>query len=167
MGYSTRKEALEPATVSDHRGVRDRALRLLAMRAHGVAELKQKLLAKGEPADEVQRVVAECLEQGFLNDTLFACHRTVSRIAGKGYGPHKVKGELLALGLDPEDVARGMARALSEIDLEAVVAKVLAKRCAEINREGVAAARQRARKKCIDLLYRRGFDRDTIYRILS
>ncbi|HIJ83079.1 MAG: hypothetical protein HW380_3096 [Magnetococcales bacterium] len=167
MGDFTRKGDDERADGERYRGVYDRALRILALRGHAVEEMRRKLLAKGEPLELVERVLEECIRVGLLDDTLFVYHRAVSRIAGKGYGPHKVRGELLALGVVPEVVAQGMARALLEIDLGEIVARVFAKRCTEWNKGGTAAVDQRARKRCFDLLFRRGFDTDTIHLVLS
>ncbi|MBF0107682.1 MAG: RecX family transcriptional regulator [Magnetococcales bacterium] len=167
MKQPTRKEGMERAQRSKGRSVHERTIRLLARRAHGMAELKQKLIAKGESPAQVQSELEDCRERGLLDDTAFAYQRTMSRIAGKGYGPVRVRGELLGLGLDPEDVARGMARALEELDLDAVLAGVLEKRCGKWQREGGAADDRHARKRCFDLLYRRGFDIDTIHRVLS
>ncbi|MBF0132168.1 MAG: RecX family transcriptional regulator [Magnetococcales bacterium] len=167
MGDSTRKEDDANAHDRDYRGVYDRAIRILALRDHGVEELRRKLLAKGEPSALVERVLEACLGSGLLNDPLFAYRRAVSRMAGKGYGPLKVRGELLVLGLTPEVVSEGMAKALEEIDLGDIVARVFERRCAEFWKGGAAGADQRAKRRCFDLLFRRGFDTDTIHRVLS
>lgn len=164
----TRKE--ESESVGSERGYRDvydRALRILSLRDHGVEELRNKLLVKGEPPDLVEQVLEECLRLRFLDDANFVYRRAVSRIVGKGYGPHKVRGELLAMGLAPEIVAQGLARVLAEIDLGEIVKKIFSKRCSELQKGGTIIKDKRARKRCFDLLFRRGFDMDTINRVLS
>lgn len=167
MGDSTRKEDDTDAPGREYRDVYDRAIRMLALRDHGVEELRRKLLVKGEPSELVERVLEKCRESGFLDDALFAYRRAVSRMTGKGYGPLKVRGELLIMGLAPEIVTKGMAKALEEIDLGELAARVFERRCTELPKGGQAGADQRARRRCFDLLYRRGFDTDTINLVLS
>ncbi|MBF0139483.1 MAG: regulatory protein RecX [Magnetococcales bacterium] len=166
MGHLTRKEGDDPGDGRSLSNTRDRALRLLAMRSHGKDELRRKLLAKGEPPDHVAQVLEACEQQGYLDDAVFAYNRTIARVAGKGYGPIKVRSELLALGIEPTLVAQGMARAMAEIDLEAVVGQVVARRCAK-NMPGSSVSQEKsARKRCFDILFRRGFDSETIQLVL-
>lgn len=166
MGHPTRKEGDDPTDERPLLSTRERALRLLAMRSHGKDELKRKLLAKGEARENVTVVLEACEQQGYLDDATFAYHRTIARIAGKGYGPLKVRGELLALGIAPALITEGMARAMAEIDLEAVVVNVYERRCRKRMPGSSATQDKRDRKRCFDYLFRRGFDSETIQLVL-
>ncbi|MBF0422203.1 MAG: RecX family transcriptional regulator [Magnetococcales bacterium] len=168
MDDPTRKEGGVPVggDESDCRRVFDRALRLLSLRSHGVEELRQKLVGRGENREAVAYALAECLRLGYLDDADLVYRRTIARMTGKGYGPHKIRNELLQLGIAPELVARGMARALAEVDIEVVVKKIFVKHCSRWISSRAAILDRSARKRCFDYLFRRGFDTDTIHLVL-
>ncbi|MDD4817929.1 MAG: regulatory protein RecX [Victivallaceae bacterium] len=93
----------------------DRALRLLSTRAHGVRELRTKLLRGKEPPPEntVDAVVAECLRLGFLNDVQFA-RDCAAELAGRGCGDVAIRFKLKARGLAPDDIAAAMIELAAE-----------------------------------------------------
>ncbi len=80
--------------------LRDRAMRILAMRDHSEQEFRRKLTApvmsKNGPEtldttpEEVDQVVAWCLEHHFLDDMRFVRQFIASR-ARKGYGPARIR----------------------------------------------------------------------------
>lgn len=69
------------------------AIRLLARREHGAAELCAKLERKGFDADLACEAVAECQRLGLQSDHRFTESYTRWRI-GQGYGPLKIIQEL-------------------------------------------------------------------------
>lgn len=89
--------------------LRDRAVRILAMRDHSEQELRRKLtapvLGKNGPekldvaAEDVEQVVAWCVEHNFLDDGRFVRQFIASR-ARKGYGPARIRQELNQKGID-------------------------------------------------------------------
>lgn len=91
--------------------LRDRAMRILAMRDHSEDEFRRKLTApvmsKNGPEaldtkpGEVEEVVAWCLEHNFLDDARFARQFIASR-ARKGYGPVRIRQELNQKGINRE-----------------------------------------------------------------
>ncbi len=96
---------------TDYARLLDRALRILAMRDHGEAELRRKLTAPVmsknglEKVDvseaDIDRVVEWCSENRYLDDERFARQFIASR-SRKGYGPARIRQELGQKGLSRE-----------------------------------------------------------------
>src|SRR5690349_23308236 len=77
----------------------DRALNMLAFRARSTAELRRQLLKKGEPADEVERVIARLTEQRLLNDADFARQFARLKLTSAGSSRFRVVQELGRKGI--------------------------------------------------------------------
>lgn len=74
------------------------ALHILSGKDHSVRELRQKLGKKGLPEDAIERVVAECLRQGYLDDERAAL-ALIDRLKRKGCGLRRLRFELSQGGL--------------------------------------------------------------------
>ncbi|MGS3450710.1 recombination regulator RecX [Klebsiella electrica] len=112
----------------------DRAIRILAMRDHSEQELRRKLaapvLGKNGPEtldvtpEEVDTVVAWCIENRYLDDGRFVRQFIASR-SRKGYGPARIRQELNQKGIH-RDVSES---AMRECDIDwATLAKEQAQR---------------------------------------
>jgi regulatory protein len=96
---------------SDYARLLDRALRILAMRDHGEAELRRKLTApvmsKNGPEkvdvsqEDVDKVIEWCSENRYIDDERFARQFIASR-SRKGYGPARIRQEMGQKGLSRE-----------------------------------------------------------------
>jgi len=96
---------------SDYARLLDRALRILAMRDHGEAELRRKLTAPvmgknglekvDVSQEDIDKVIDWCRESRYLDDERFARQFIVSR-SRKGYGPARIRQELGQKGLPRE-----------------------------------------------------------------
>lgn len=96
---------------SDYARLLDRALRILAMRDHGEAELRRKLTApvmsKNGPEkvdisqEDVDKVIEWCSENRYIDDERFARQFIASR-SRKGYGPTRIRQEMGQKGLSRE-----------------------------------------------------------------
>jgi len=134
--------------------LRDRAMRILGMRDHSEQEFRRKLTApvmtKNGPEalditpEEVDEVVAWCLEHHFLDDTRFVGQFIASR-ARKGYGPVRIRQELNQKGIDRE----AYENALRECDID-----------------WVANAREQAQRKYGDPLSREYAAKGKVQRFL-
>ena len=80
---------------------KERALAMLDRRDYSRAELLKKLREKGEDAAEAEAAVERLVELGFVDDTRYA-PLVVRRCAAKGYGPQRVRQELLRRGIPRE-----------------------------------------------------------------
>ena len=95
----------------------DRANRILAMRDHSEQELRRKLAApvmsKNGPEaldvtpEELEQVVAWCIENRYLDDNRFVGQFIASR-SRKGYGPARIRQELSQKGIARQAVEQAM-----------------------------------------------------------
>ena len=95
----------------------DRAIRILAMRDHSEQELRRKLAAQvmsknGPEAldvtpEELEQVVAWCIENRYLDDNRFVGQFIASR-SRKGYGPARIRQELSQKGIARQAVEQAM-----------------------------------------------------------
>ena len=88
---------------------KERALAMLDRRDYSRAELLKKLREKGEDAAEAEAAVERLVELGFVDDARYA-PLVVRRCAAKGYGPQRVRQELLRRGIPRELWDEAMAQ---------------------------------------------------------
>lgn len=88
------------------------AVRLLARREHGLAELTNKLSQKGYTTDEIQTALVHCQHLGLQSDARFAESIMRTRV-NQGYGPIRIRQELQA-----KQVAREYIDAVLEVESE-------------------------------------------------
>lgn len=95
--YSGRE--MDPAAVSELKSAslralaRERALEYLSRRPMSCAELKKKLIEKGEDEDVAEYCVGWLSEHGLIDDESYAA-AVARHYAAKGYGPGRVRTEL-------------------------------------------------------------------------
>lgn len=77
------------------------AMRLLARREHSRAELAAKLSRRGLGEVEIERVLDQLEEAGALSEARFVEQLVHARLR-QGYGPHRIRRDLAARGVDPE-----------------------------------------------------------------
>lgn len=80
---------------------KERAIAMLDRRDYSRRELINKLIEKGEDADEAEAVADRLVEIGFVDDERYA-GLLVRHYAGKGYGLVRVKNELQRRGIPKE-----------------------------------------------------------------
>ncbi len=106
------------------------ALRLLGRRAFFTAELVSRLRDKGYSGAEVREAVDRCRELGYLDDAAVAARFVELRAVSRGWGPRRLRAELLKRGapaevaaeasrLDPETGRRALANALERAERRA------------------------------------------------
>lgn len=103
--YSGRE--MDPAAVSELKSAslralaRERALEYLSRRPMSCAELKKKLIEKGEDEDVAEYCVGWLSEHGLIDDESYAA-AVARHYAAKGYGPGRVRTELNRRGIARE-----------------------------------------------------------------
>jgi regulatory protein len=138
----------------------DQALRLLEFRARSVAELRRKLLQKGQEHDLVEATIAKLLDQGLLDDVDFAREFARTKVLGAGSSRRRIVMELTRKG-----VARGVADAAVEglQESEGIDASAVIHRVAEKKWKSLAKLDDFTRKRRLyAFLARRGFNPDEI-----
>ncbi len=137
--------------------LRQYCLMLLARRDYSVWELSQKLTAKGGEPEQIQAILALCIDKGWQSDARFAENYSQYR-ANKGVGPRKLAYELQQRGVDAT---------LIDEALNAHAWKAQASR-ARIKRFGKALpSSPDARAKQMRFLMQRGFPMPLIKTVLT
>ncbi|MDX5362924.1 MAG: recombination regulator RecX [Pseudazoarcus pumilus] len=137
--------------------LRQKALRLLALRDHSRAELERKLAGLGT-AEEVQATLDRMAELGLQSDQRFA--EAWLRSKSGRFGTARLKMELARRGVDADTVAAALAQGELDSDIERARAVWSAK-------FGNAAADRREWARQARFLQTRGFSSETITRLLK
>jgi regulatory protein len=137
--------------------LKGRALRLLSQREHSRSELERKLAKHAEDPAEIDRVLDDLQDKGFIDQQRVAdsvVHRRSVKL-----GAMRIRQELQAKGLDAEIVSRAVAN-LRATELD---------RAREIWRRKFDAppADANERAKQARFLAARGFDGDVVWRVLA
>lgn len=86
----------------------EKALGLLSRRPHFRGELTRKLRDRGFDPGEVDAVVSELERRGLIDDRRSAMELAGGSLRRKGYGPRRIRAELLRRGVE-EGVAEAVA----------------------------------------------------------
>ena len=153
----------EVLAMEDLKQANDKAVRLLAVRARSIHELRDRLLRDKLPADIVEQVINEFIRLGLLNDTEFAVMFARNRMITKPSGRILLINELKAKGLGQADIDKGLEAAYSEqgeYDYACEVAVKAKKRYRKREEDA-------AKKKTTEFLLRRGFNWDHVKDIIE
>lgn len=145
-----------------HDKLLSRALDFLRRRALSRFELATRLAPHADPS-EVGLVLDRLVELNLLNDGEYAYNFAFYRLFRKGWGPLKVRNELLRRQVDPKLIESALDRVLQERDVESLLADYLERHC---GRNGWPGDRRQLRR-LISHLRSRGFPEEFIYRILK
>jgi len=140
-----------------------KALDLLARRAHFSEELRRKLETRGFDHEEVDLVIARLTEERYLDDSAAAKGLVSGPLRRKGYGPMRVRMELVKRGLD-EDLATEIVRT-SFAEGETQLARRMAERW--LRRRGGGREARSEREALARHLARKGFSSGVILSLLD
>ena len=129
------------------------ALRLLARRELSVKELRDRLIDREHPADEIERAIEHLLETKALDDGRVARAYARTASAVKGRGRVRVMRELHQMGIDNTTASEALAEVFADVDERAAIAKALQKKLR--GRPRIANALEHAR--LYQYLMRQGF----------
>ena len=129
---------------------RDEAWKALNRRERTVAELARQLAAKRVEPAAIDAVVAELLEQGYLDDASYAQRFADDRRRLDAWGAERIERKLLALGIDRELIAAAIGEQDRDGELEAAL-EILARRFPEPPRT------PRDRDRALGVLVRKGY----------
>lgn len=140
----------------------DRALKLLSLRDHAVAELGRKLAVAGHGAGEIEAAIARLEALGYLDDERFAEARARALCASGKLGQRAIAARLRQAGIADEIVQRALARQCAQGDEFAKASALIARRF-----PGLAESRDaRLRARAARFLAYRGFSSEVICRLL-
>lgn len=144
--------------MSDALTVEAAAVRLLAVREHSVRELREKLRRKYGDAAVIADVLHDLQSRGLLSDERFT-EQYVSMRSRKGYGPVRIRVELLERGISGELIDAWLDDSPSV--WSASLIEVTSQRFGESSAESQQEQAKRAR-----FLQHRGFPESMIRRYL-
>ena len=141
---------------------KQRAGRFCAFQERSSQEIHEKLTSWGLQPEEAEKVVAELIQEGFVNDQRFAdayCH---DKFQFNGWGKLKIKAHIYSHGIS-EDV---LVKALDRIDPKAYESKLmeLGKTKWQKSKDDDLAKRK---QKTAAFLQQRGFETDLIWEAIN
>ena len=88
---------------------KEKALRLLAFRAHSEYELSEKLKRAGAAGADIPEILEFVREYGFVNDAEYAMHLAKDLKNIKKYGKKRIFAELKNRGISEEYIDRALS----------------------------------------------------------
>jgi len=143
------------------RKARERAIRLIQYRDRSVEEVRRRLAGEDFPPDVIDEVMEFLARTELVDDKKFSRDWVEARTAAKPMGKARLARELFARGIDREVVeeATGAIDDGTEYELAMALAR---------KKSAAADLSDRAnRDRLASFLARRGFDWDTIRRVLG
>ena len=136
---------------------------LLAARDRTRAELSRLLAARGIAQADAKVALDRLNEQGYLDDRRFTNTWARSRLQKKPMGPHRLRQELEAKGVE-EHLMREVLRDIYEEGEgeEAAAKRAMAGKLSRLGHLGAASRKGRVAR----FLQRRGFSTEVIWRLL-
>lgn len=122
-------------------------------RPHSEKELRDKLAQKGASPEDIETVVALCVDYGFVNDGEYA-GMIVRHYASAGYGPGRIRMELKRRGVPPEYWEEAMEEFPEGNE---TIDRLLAARL-----RGRDISDRKERDKAANALFRKGYSWDDI-----
>lgn len=109
----------------DAAALKDLAVRLLMGRPFTTAELRRKLTPRATSPADVDQVIAQLKDYGYLDDARFAEHFAGSRAASGRFGAQRVLSDLLKKRVASSTARRAVTDAYSGLDEIAQVEQFL------------------------------------------
>lgn len=137
----------------------DHAVRLLAARARGIEELRERLLKKNSATPEiVEQVLNKLKEYGYLDDERYARGYASSQVRRKPVGRHRLERALELRKIDRETAGAAIESVFEEIPEEELIERAIARR---VRLRGEPKS-QDEKRRLLDHLLRRGFPYDMV-----
>jgi regulatory protein len=154
----------------------DRALRLLAIRAWSVVEMRRKLTTGDADAGAVEAVIGRLLTAGLLDDEAFARQLVRSQLIGRGHAPRRIHQELARRGVARDVSDRAIAAVIAEpggsgdefgrtavVDVGEAIERLARKKLRSIE----SLDRPARARRLYAYLARRGYETDDIRRVIE
>src|SRR5579872_5541493 len=130
------------------------ALRMLARRPYSLGEMRQALEKKFPKNEAIREAIARLRELGYLDDRKFAEQYAYSLAQNRAFGPHRLRRELKAKAINPQEIERAIERVYQETPAQSLLEQALAKKIRTIR---LPLTRMRFHSLCQSLM-RLGFN---------
>lgn len=148
--------------MEEHDQAMQRAVKLLTVRAHSSAELRNKLFQKEFSAPAVRFAIDECLRLGYLDDRSFA-RQYLDEMRGRGWGDRKCRMGLQKKGIEAAIIEEVFDATEDSEVAYARAATVFARKWQALQRETDPRRRQ---EKAFRFMISRGFPSDLVMRLI-
>lgn len=125
-------------------------------------EVKTKLFTYGLYSEDVDRIIVDLIDQGFLNEERFAKAYAGGKFRMKKWGRLKIIHGLEAKGITPNCIKIGL-KEIDADDYEASLKELLEKKVREITADNVYAQRDKISKAAVQ----RGYEPDLVWKFLK
>jgi regulatory protein len=133
---------------------RELAWAALNRRERTEAELRWLLTGKRAHPDAIEEVLAELLEQGYLDDASYARRFAEDRRRLDAWGSERIERRLLAAGVAPEHIATALADGGDELEAALALLRRRVPQPPETLLE---------RDRALGMLLRKGYERELAY----
>jgi regulatory protein len=138
----------------------EKALRLLTVRSRTRKELKQRLVAERFSDKVAEQVLDRLVAAGLIDDKKFAIDRARAMGKGKGWGPRKLRSDLLKKGIENEAIDEAISQAYGTQSCTQVMKRLIKKRFG--TQVLTRKADRKAKGKAQRYLLGRGFEPDEV-----
>jgi regulatory protein len=126
-------------------------------------EVRDKLFSFGLNTTEVETIVSELISEDFLNEERFACAFARGKFRMKSWGRVKIRHELKQRRISDFCIRKGMGEIDGE-EYDRILRKLLESKWDTLRSEKNVFTRK---KKTLDYLTQKGFERDLILDLLK
>ncbi|WP_234573363.1 regulatory protein RecX [Rhodohalobacter sp. 614A] len=143
--------------------IRDACFRYLSRRDHSSFELKQKVGKKGFKTSDIEQVIQNLSDSGYLDDETFAAKFVEEKTELNQWGPKKIKSHLYKKGIDRKIIDKVLTHKTDDLQLQQICVDLVMKRKRHFLRENDDYKRK---QKIYRYLAGRGFSGSVIKKSL-
>lgn len=143
--------------------IREACLRYLSRRDHASFELKQKLQKKEFETANIEMVIKEFAEKGWIDDSKFSSSFAIEKAELNRWGPKKIRAALYKKGLDKKSIETGLEYAFENLQPQKICVDLALKKKKRFAREKDPYKRE---QKIYRFLAGRGFHSEHIQKAL-
>lgn len=155
---------LQLSDAEDLVAIREACFRYLSRRDHSSFELKQKVGKKGYKESDIERVIQNLADSGYLKDEEFASKFVEEKTELNQWGPKKIKSHLYKKGIDRKIIDKVLSHKTDDLQLQQICVDLIMKRKRHFLREDDDYKRK---QKIYRYLAGRGFSGSVIKKSLS
>jgi regulatory protein len=153
-------------TPLDANGLWEFALKTLAARACSSGELRQKLRARAQHAEDVDATLSRLKEYRYLDDRRFAESFASARLENQRFGKHRVVRDLLRRRVAPALAESTVGKTFQQVDEVALIEEHIRRKYRDIKRVGLFKE-EKDLASAYRRLLRAGFSTGNIIRVLK
>lgn len=112
----------------DFVAIREACFRYLSRRDHSSSELKQKVSKKGYKEGDIEQVIENLSDSGYLDDKAFATKFAEEKTELNQWGPKKIRSHLYKKGIDRTIIDKVLTQKTDDLQLQQICVDLVMKR---------------------------------------